>query len=152
MTKTAHVSLLAVALALSGCSVPGENLSKKGLVTVERVSSQKVDILWADVYRIDEGLRVRGVVRQRSYSSQPLLIHVDAAVLSSGGEALKEATGRDVWVPRRRVGKGFNYGDFEIRLPIAPPEGSTVKLVCHAGPRDIHSASGYRPESELQSR
>jgi hypothetical protein len=131
---------------VSGCAVSGENISKKGLVTVERVSSQKVDILWADVYRTDESLIIRGVVRRREYSNQPLLVHVDATVLSGDGEILGEAMGRDVWVPRGRVGKGFNYDDFEIRLPMAPPEGGTVKLICHAGPRDIHFAGDYRPE------
>jgi hypothetical protein len=141
--KMVHVGLLTVAwglqlVALSGCAVPGENISKKGLVTVERVSSPKVDILRADVYRTDETLIIRGVVRRREYSGQPLLVHVDATVLSGAGEILQEATGRDVWAPRRLAGKGFNYGDFEIRLSPPVPEGGTVKLVCHGGSREVH--------------
>lgn len=147
MRKRVYAGLLTLAwgiqlLALSGCAGLGENVSKKGLVAVERVSSQKVAILWADVYKIDENLGVRGVVHRCEYSSQPLLVHVDAAVLSADGEILEEAMGQDVWVPRRSVGKGFHYGNFEIDLPIAPPEGGTVKLVCHAGPGDVHLAMG----------
>ena len=144
--KTLHISLLAAMWGMqlsagSGCAVSGENLSKKGVVKVERVPSERVAIPWADVYRSDEGLIVRGVVRRRDYSSQPLLIHVDATVLSGDGEVLTEATGRDLWVPRRRVGRGFNHVDFEIRLPATAPEGSTVKLVCHPGSRDLHPAT-----------
>ncbi len=165
MMKRVYVGLWTLAWgiqlsALSGCAVPGENISKKGLVTVERVPSQKVDILRADVYRTDEGLTVRGVVRRRAYSSQPLLVHVDAIVVSGDGEILQEATGRDVWVPRRLAGKGFNYNDFEIRLPLVPPEGGTVKLVCHAGSHEVHVAmdpsgrpgAGSEASSSLRSK
>lgn len=123
-------------LALSGCAVPGGNISQKGVVSVQRVPSAEADILWANVYQIEDSLMVvRGRVCRRGYSSLPLLVHVDAVVLSGDGEILQEAPGRDVWVRRRLVGKGLNYvnyGDFEIRLPVAPPEGGTVKLVCHA--------------------
>jgi len=145
--KTVRMNLLTVVWgvqlsALSGCAVPGENISKKGVVTVQRVPSAKVDILWADVYQIEDSLIVRGVVRRRNYSSQSLKVHVDVAVLSGDGNVLREAVGPDVWVPRRLAGKGFNYDQFEVRLPVAPPEGGTVKLVCHAGSRDVHLAMG----------
>jgi hypothetical protein len=147
MMKTVRMSLLTLVWGMqlsaqSGCAVPGENISKKGVVTVQRVPSTKVDILWADVYKIEESLVVRGVVRRRNYSSQPLQVHVDVAVLSADSKILTEAIGRDVWVPRRLAGKGFNYDQFEVRLPVAPPEGGTVKLVCHAGSRDVHLATG----------
>ena len=145
--KTVRMSLLTVVwgtqvAGLSGCAVPGENISKKGVLTVQRVPSTKVDILWADVYKIEDSLVVRGVVRRRNYSSQPLQVHVDVAVLSAAGKTLEEAIGRDVWVPRRLPGKGFNYDPFEVRLAVVPPEGGTVKLVCHAGSRDVHLATG----------
>lgn len=144
MMKKVYAGLLILAwgiqlLALSGCAVSGDSLSEQGLIAVQRVSSQQVDIVWADVYKADKDLMARGLVRRRDHSSQPLLVHVDAAVLSRDGEILGEATGRDVWVPRRSVGKGFNHSDFEIRLPVAPPGGGRIKLVCHAGSRDIHS-------------
>jgi hypothetical protein len=143
MMKKMYVGFLTLAWgiqlsALSGCAVASENISKKGLVTVERVASQKVAIPWANVYRTDQSLIVHGVVRRRSYSNQPLQVHVDATVLSSDGEVLQEAVSRDVWVPRRSPGKGSGSHAFEIRLPVARAEGGTVRLVCHAGPRDIH--------------
>lgn len=146
--KTLRISLLTTIwgvqlLALSGCAAPGENISKKGVVSVQRVPSAKVDIRWANVYQIEDSLMVvRGRVCRRGDSSLPLQVHVDATVLSRDGEILKEVIGRDVWVRRRQVGKSLTYfdcGNFEIRLPIAPPEGGTVKLVCHAGSRDVHS-------------
>ncbi len=152
--KRLHIGLLmamwAVLLsALPGCTVPGENISRKGVVTVQRVPSAKVDILWANVYQVEDAMVVRGVVRRRERSSYPLLVHIDAAVWSRDGEILKEEMGQDVRVPRRLAGKGLNYNDFEICLPITPPTGGTVKLVCHAGSRAIHSADGFHPEGEL---
>lgn len=124
---------------LAGCAAPGENLSDKGGVAVQRVSSAKVDILWADVYRTDESLVVRGAVRHHHYSSRPVKVHVDAVVLGGDGAVLEETIGPDIWVPRRLLGKGLNYKSFELCLPVAVPEGGTIRLVCHTGPHDIGS-------------
>lgn len=152
MVKTMQAGFLTVVwasqlCALSGCAVPGENISKKGLVTVERVSSPKVDIPWADVYRTDKNLMVRGMVCRRASSSQPLQVHVDVTVLARDDRVLQRAVSRDIWVASRSPSNGSGSNRFEVHLPIAPSEGNTVRVVCHAGSRDVHCQAD-NPQNE----
>ena len=43
--------LVLVLQSLSGCALSGENIFRKGMVTVQRVPSARVEIPWADAYR-----------------------------------------------------------------------------------------------------
>ncbi len=126
-------------LSLAGCSSPGASLSRQGWVTVQPVPSEKAAILWADVYRTGENLIVRGVARSGHASGPSMKMHVDAVVTSMDGKVLGEARSRDVWVPRRSSRRGIDHADFEIVLPPVG-KGDIVRLVCHAGSRDVHVA------------
>lgn len=138
-TSLSAVVLTVSLLALAGCASLGENISQEGKVAVERVPSAKVDILRADVYQQEENVAVRGVLQRHNHTTEPLQVHIDATILSGDGRVLTETIGRDVWVPRRSPGKGFQSNEFDLPLPVTPPEGSTLKLVCHAGSREAHA-------------
>lgn len=128
-------SLSAITAAVSGCATNRVSLVDEGIVSVETVSSDKVRLLWTDVYDDGKDLVVRGVVKRRSYTSYPLKTHVDVAVLSPDGTILQQARSADIYVPSHRPGKTVNWKRFEVRFPEIPQD-SKVRMVVHSGRHD----------------
>ena len=124
----AALSILAI---VSGCS-SRNSLVRQGIASVETKPSNKVEILWTDVYKEGEDIIVYGAVRRRSRTSHPLKTHVAVTILTTDGRILREARTPDIYVPRLLPGKGVNFRRFEIRFPDV--QGNfTVQAVVHSG-------------------
>ena len=128
----AMVGILAATVTLSGCSSDRVSLVEQGLVSVEKQNSEKVDILWTDVYEQDGQTWAYGVLQQRRPAPGVIRGHVDIQVLNSDGTVQYETVTEDMYIPRNRVGKGPDWKRFKSQLPEKLPKGSQVCMKVHS--------------------
>jgi hypothetical protein len=122
---------ITMTIAVSGCATRGINISKNGTVTIEREASKKVFIPWADVYQDGNNLTIAGVVEQRYHSADSFKAYIDVTIWDDNGQPLKEARTVDIYVPRKSSGKGINWTDFNLTVPMVVPKGVIIKLTVH---------------------
>ena len=137
--RASATGLFLLVILLAGCQSQRTNLTKQGLYSVDKTASKTVVILWADIYEQEGQVTINGVMRRRHYLSPFLKTHIDVQVLSSDGRTVYEIQTPDIYVPRRRVGKGIDFKRFSVELPQRPPQGATVRLVCHAGTHEAEA-------------
>ena len=131
--KMTMVVILIATLMLAGCSANRISLAEKGLVSVEKQDSEKVKILWTDVYEQDGQTWVYGVLKQRGYTSSSTKTHVDIQILDTDGLVHYEVISKDMYVPQNRIGKGIDWKRFRVQLPDALPKDSQIKMTVHGG-------------------
>ena len=119
---------------ISSCTTNRVDLVKSGVLTLEKQAAGKVYIAWSDAYEQAGGLRITGVLMRHDHVGMPIRAHVDATIVSPDGQILDTACSKTVYVPRRITGRGQSLKRFNIRLPRVPPQGSSVRLVCHSDP------------------
>jgi len=139
-------------LTFSGCNTNRVSLVEQGLVKVTKQVSEKIDILWTDVYQQDGQTWVYGVLKQRFPSPSAIRTHVDIQVLNSDGSIQYETATEDVFVPRNRIGKGLDWKRFRVRLPEKLLEGSQISMTVHSGSHSTSKAmkqGGFRRQSIL---
>lgn len=134
------VGILLVSLALCGCSASRVSLADQDLVSVEKQDSEKVEILWTDVYQQDGQTWIYGVLKQNGISTSSLETHVDIQVLNPAGSIQNETTTDDLFVPRNRIGKGPDWKKFRVQLPDALSKESLIKITVHSGSHEKPSA------------
>lgn len=122
-----------VVLMISGCSSGRFSLVDQGLVSVENQASEKVEILWTDVYREGDETIIYGALQQRGQRMYPVKAHVDITVRAEDGSIRQELRSDDIDIPRRRVGKGPDWKRFKVRVPHCIAKGSAVNMVVHSG-------------------
>jgi len=120
-------------LVFSGCKSHRVSLAEKGSLSISNQACNHIKIMWADVYQCEGSVYISGALRRVGYSSFPIKTHVDVSIVSAKGKILHEIQGSDFYVPRRSPGKGINFQQFRISLPMVPPESSQVRVVCHSG-------------------
>jgi hypothetical protein len=117
---------------IGGCAGPGVNLVKNGMVAIERIPSEKIEIPWADVYQTNGEVQVKGILRHRQFANQPLRTHVDIVLLNLDGTVLAQMRTSDVYVPHRQAGRSYNQAHFEANIPAAVSPGVVVKTIVHS--------------------
>jgi hypothetical protein len=131
---------------ISGCATNRISLVDTNQVSVVRHDSEKIEILWTDVYQKDGQVWAYGVLKQRGYRlSMPIKTHVDVQVLSEDGSVHYETISDDIYVPRNRVGKGPDWKRFRVQLPTEILGGSRISMTVHVGE---HKENRDRPEDE----
>lgn len=136
MKKKALSSVTIVALGIltiiiSGCATGRVNLTDAGIVTIEQHAPGKVRIAWSDAYKDDDGFIVTGVLRRHDLVGMPIKTHVNVKVFSPDGNILDEARSQDIYVPRRRIGRGQSFQRFRVNFPTIPAEGSKISITTH---------------------
>lgn len=131
----ATLLLVATAAIVSGCAVHCDDLVRAGVLTLEPHSAGKVSIAWSSACREEDGLVIAGVLSRQDHVGLPIKAHVDITILSPEGHALEESRTPEVYVPAHITGRGQSFKRFEVRFPHVPPQGSSVRLVCHSDPR-----------------
>lgn len=136
MKKKALSSVTIVALGIltiiiSGCATGRVNLTDTGIVTIEQHAPGKVRIAWSDAYEDENGFVVTGVLRRHDLVGMPIKTHVNVMVFSPDGNILDEARSQDIYVPRRRIGRGQSFQRFRVNFPTIPAEGSTISITTH---------------------
>ena len=120
-------------LIFSGCNTNRVSLVEQGLVLVAKQPSEKIDILWTDVYKQDGQTWVYGVLKQRGSGTSAIKTHIDIQVSALDGSVYCEAISEDIYVPRNRVGKGIDWKRFKVRLPEELLDGSQISMTVHSG-------------------
>lgn len=135
--KVLSVIVINVLVAvISGCVANQYSLADKGLVSVEKKDSEKVEILWTDVYQKDGQTWAYGALKQRGYHTYAVQTHVDIQILSENGSVQYETFSDDIYVPRHRTGKGPDIARFKAKLNGDIPKGSKVTMKVHSGKHD----------------
>ena len=106
--------LLLVSVSFLGCASNGTNISKTGKVSIERIPSEKIFIPWADVYQIEKGLVLKGVIERRNYSPGTVTSHVDTYMASTKQYI---SSSDEIVLGQKRVGRGIQWKRFSIILP-----------------------------------
>ena len=131
--KMTMVGILVATLILAGCSANRVSLADQSLVSVEKQDSEKVKILWTDIYEQDGHTWAYGVLKQQGISSSSIKTHVDIQVLNPDGSVQYETITDNLFVPRRRVGKGPDWKRFRVQLPDELPKNSQIRMTVHSG-------------------
>ncbi|MHC4122850.1 MAG: hypothetical protein ACYSSI_04690 [Planctomycetota bacterium] len=133
------LSLSTVILTFLGCNTNRVSLVKQGQVLVAKQPSEKIDILWTDVYQQNGQTWVYGVLKQRALNSSAIKTHVDIQVLNPDGSIQYETVTEDLFVPCHRVGKSPNWKKFRVQLPDELLKDSQISMMVHSnshGQRD----------------
>ncbi|HML73198.1 MAG TPA: hypothetical protein PKB02_01755 [Anaerohalosphaeraceae bacterium] len=118
---------------VSGCAANRVSLMDTNQVTVAKQDSEKIRILWTDVYQTDGQTWAYGALKQRGYHPSSIKAHVDIQVLSEDGSVQYETFSDDVYVPRNRPGKGPDWRRFKVQLAENIPTEAVVAMKVHSG-------------------
>lgn len=130
---TLMILLILSVLSIPGCATNRVSLVDSNQVSVAKQESEKVKILWTDVYQKDGQTWAYGVLKQRDYHPSAIKTHVDIQVLSKDGSVQYEAFSEEIYVPRNRVGKGPDWKRFRVPLPTEISDGSKISMTVHFG-------------------
>lgn len=135
---------VAVLLLLSGlgCATGRTDLVRAGRVSFEIADCPRV-LVSAKALQDGEEMIVTGRVTRRP-PLDPGRIHLDVRVTAPTGETVDEMTAlvypRTIPIRRDRTSR------FAVWFPFIPPQGSTIRLMCHSAPHGAQSgASGPEP-------
>ncbi len=136
------LTLSVLVMSIPGCATNLVSLVDTHQVSVTKHDSEKIEILWTDVYQKDGQTWAYGVLKQRGYHpSAPIKTHVDVQVLTEDGSIQFETFSEDFYVPRNRVGKGPDWKRFRVQLPTEISEGSKIAITVHVGKHMENSVS-----------
>ena len=127
------IVFIALTAGLSGCSTSRMSLVDEGYLSVEEQNSEKIKILWTDVYQEEGQTWIYGVLKQPSMTGGTIKTHVDIQILNTDGTVHYETTSKELYVPRNRVGKGPDWKRFRVKLVDNIPEGAKVLVKVHSG-------------------
>ncbi|OHB60787.1 MAG: hypothetical protein A2Y12_16080 [Planctomycetes bacterium GWF2_42_9] len=120
------VALSILAVIFSGC-----NANKIEGIAIDTHDSEKLDILWADVYQQNGEIWAYGALKQNGNYSAVIKTHVDIQVLSENGSIQYETFSNDLYVPKHRTGKGPGCVQFRVKLAADIPTGAKVNIKIH---------------------
>jgi hypothetical protein len=125
---------------VSGCAVNRVSLVDTHQVSVARQDSEKIKILWTDIYQKDGQTWAYGVLKQSSSVGGTLKAHVDVQVVSPDGSLQYETISKELYVPRKRIGR-MDWKRFRVQLPTEISEGSNISITVHVGKHTENSVS-----------
>jgi hypothetical protein len=138
-----RVSMIGCLLAglICGCASNQVSLVEKKQLIVEKQCSDKVDILWTDVYQQEGQAWAYGVLEQQDFGTGIVKAHVDIQVVAPDGTVSYKTASDDVYVPCKRIGKGIHWKRFKSQLPEMLTAGSQITMT-------VHSDNHKKPEAK----
>ena len=127
------IVFIALFIGLSGCSTSRVSLSDRSIVSVEKQDSEKIKILWTDIYQEEGKTWVYGVFKQPSTTGGTIKTHLDIQLMAPDGDVQYETVSKEIYVPRNRIGKGPDWKRFRVKLGMDIQEGSKVLIKVHSG-------------------
>lgn len=113
-----------------GC-VTHTNLVDNGHVTVENFATGKVKIAWSQVTEEEGELVVSGRLKRLDIGAAPIQAHVHVLELGPGNEVLQSFQSSQMYVARKRVGRGPDSIRFSVRSAKVPQPGSRIAVIVH---------------------
>jgi hypothetical protein len=124
------IVLSAVILYTTGCASTHLSLVKDGTVSLEYIPSEgDTFVSKADVYRLENGIKISGTVKVPKALHYTRGGHVDVAILSSDGALLKKASIQHN--PRNPRRTSAHKLPFRAYIPIQLPPDSTIRIAYH---------------------
>lgn len=129
--KWLNVALVVIMIAVSGCAGNRVNLVDKGVVSIERMPSKIRGVYFHDVqvYKKGDDLVVSGSVKRRYTSVAGGSGHVDVAIINPDGNVVKYVS--TAYSPKVISKRSHSGSYFEVRLPVVPQDGTTVRVAIH---------------------
>ncbi len=134
MKNALNIVGLMVLLIVSGCSSVCTSLSKQEPVSVEKRDSEKIEILWADVYRENGQTWGCATLQQKSTTSGTIKSHIDLQIVAPDGSVQYTAVSKELYIPPKRTGK-LDSKKVRVKLPNDIPEGSKIIMAIHSDKR-----------------
>jgi hypothetical protein len=127
------MALGVLSLVFYGCASKQVSLVEQNQITVAKQDSEKVKILWTDVYQQDGQTWAYGVLEHQGPTMTPVKTHVDIQVVAPDGSVSYETISQDIYLPGHRVGKGVHWKRFKTQLPDTLSAGSRITMTVHSG-------------------
>ena len=131
--RTLAIVGILMAVTLSGCSSDRVSLADRAIVSVEKQDSERVKILWTDVYEQNSKTWAYGVLTQKALNSTAIKTHVDIQVLNPDGSIQYETITDDLFVPPNRIGRGPDWKKFKVKLQDQLSNDSKIRMTVHSG-------------------
>lgn len=96
--KMTMFGILIATLILAGCSANRVSLADHSLVSFEKQDSNKIKILWTDVYEQDGQVWAYGVLKQHGIGTSSIKTHVDIQVFNPDGSIQYETITCKEWL------------------------------------------------------
>jgi len=118
-------------LAIMGCTDQSANMFASGDVTLQKVNTDGVRVMWAAVEPKDTGVVVAGRIIPEGVRTYRYAGHVDVAYVDAAGAISEQGSSKTIYVLHRGPGTGSESKAFSIPVQAAPPAGSTVRVTYH---------------------
>jgi hypothetical protein len=128
LTMVALVACGTVLSSVSGCMAKSRSLVDAGVLKLEKQNTGKVYIVWSDAYEHKTGFVVSGVLKRHDRVGLPIRTRVNVSILAPNGAIIAERHSADIYVPRRRTGKGQSPKRFAVHFSQTPPRGSLIRV------------------------
>ncbi len=138
LTMSSVLVLSVLMISIPGCAANRVNLVDTNQVAVTNQGSEKIRILWTDIYQKDGQTWAYGVLKQSSSVGGTLKAHVDVQIVSPDGSLQYETISKELYVPRKRIGR-MDWKRFRVQLPAEISEGSNISVTVHTGKHSENS-------------
>jgi hypothetical protein len=121
--------LVVLALTVIGCeshSITETDMVADKQLTVAAQTSKQVILSTPKVIRSGDVVTITGVVERRGNDNSVLTGHVDVTILDQQGETIVIVPA--ALNPRKVPTSGQRRSQYEIRLGVVPPEGSSIRV------------------------
>jgi hypothetical protein len=120
------VAVCLVASISAGYATDRVNLVHNKLVTIVKVSTERIHISYIFAFQEGDKLLVSGTVKRRHLTGGPGTGHVDIAVMGPDGSTIKESSVPHIprIIPRREE----RESRFTARIPVVVSKGSVIRI------------------------
>ena len=121
---TIFFSITVIISVTLGCVNRRMNLVDRGLISVEIVKNEEVEVYGVKILRDDENIVVSGTVKSNNNAKSPVRGHVEVTLIGLTGEILMKVSTACQSRRHPRVKAWNSY--FKVNIPIIPPQGARV--------------------------
>lgn len=122
--------LIPLALTCGACALNNADPLSRNY-TLEIIQTPRAHLSGMNIRSDDEGLILKGYVRNRYERHHPLTGHLDVQIIMPG---IAETEFHSLTITRIPPASGHSGAYFNSRLPSIPPAGSTLRVTYHDSP------------------
>jgi len=123
---------VSVGALMGGCSTAGPDLVASGSVNLEKVNTEGVRVMWAELRQEDANVTVaEGRLVQTGARTSPRNGHVEVQLFDANGKAVAKACSKPIRMSFRGPGRGLKTRIFAVRINAAAPRGGKARVAYH---------------------
>jgi hypothetical protein len=116
---------------VSGCSSNRISLTDQGLISIDKHDSEKIKILWSEVYQQDGQTWACGVLKPQTLN--PVQAHVDIKIFNADGSIQYETRTEDILIAGDCNCKSPKLEKFRVPLPDNLSRDTRISMTLHSG-------------------